>query len=222
MLTTVTRAAVPVLAVLQVAVSGCSKPEDTAGAAPNTAASDAGTRAAKRKAEKLETAVPYGKHVACSDLFPLTDSISRLRLDLGEVRDAGRTDSSATSVCLFFRAKKTGPHKSSSASDRISVPPGEEYCMIRVFCSLSEDADDFLARCEKRREVVTEDLGFPACVRVTMAGEQDRYSYKALDPDTGCRIEVSGGPTVTGEEVVKRCLTGAVDIVVKDRLTNFH
>jgi hypothetical protein len=216
-----------VAAALVAAGAGCSKRDDGSAKPTATGDSSSSVPAIKRKAERLQTAVPYGKHVDCHDLFPLEEFASRAQLDLGEIRDAGKTDSSATSVCLFHRAGKAPAGKEqkrklAAGGDRLGVMPGDEYCMVRVYCSLYEDSDEFLAKCEQRREQADDKLGFPLCVRVTMAGERDRYSYKAFDPDTRCRIEVSGGPSVTGEEVVKRCTTAAVDIINTERLAKYH
>src|SRR5262249_2420853 len=73
-------------------LASCSKKEAggeaaTASGTPAGSGKRAGNSGEKRTAEKLETAVPYGKHVACADLFPLAEFAARSKLDIGEIKD---------------------------------------------------------------------------------------------------------------------------------------
>lgn len=203
-------------------LAGCGKDE------PPPAPAEPPKKERKSTVIKVETAVPYGKRVACEDMIDLEAFAQHAELDLGEMRDRGETDSAATSVCAFMRAGE--PPKDNEQLKmwekqnlRLGVLPGDEYCMLTTHCSIIPPTpDEFEEACRAREDTINEDLGFPACVHQTQRATKWAYTYKVVHPATQCVIDVMGGPSVTDEELVQRCTKAAVALITKEGLSKHH
>jgi hypothetical protein len=207
-----------ILAVLVFGLAGCGKDE------PPPAPAEPPKKERKSTVIKVETAVPYGKQVTCEDLIDLEAFAQHTELDLGEVRDRRETNSAATSVCAFMRAGS--PPKDNEQLKmwekqnlRLGVLPGDEYCMLTTSCSvIPPTPEEFEEACRERNNTINEDLGFPACVHQTQRATKWAYTYKVVDPETQCVIDVMGGPSVTDEELVQRCTKAAVALITRASL----
>lgn len=177
----------------------------------------------KSNVVKVETAVPYGKHVACEDMLDLAEFAEATGLDLGQMRDRGKSLSSATSVCAFMRAgeppKDDAQLKKFQKNAKLGVLPGDEYCMVRTYCSEATNQEDFEEKCEKGGDQLNVSLSVPACVHRSQRATEWAYTYKVIDPDTKCRFEVLGGPSVTDENLVQLCAKASIDLISKEDLT---
>ena len=169
----------------------------------------------KSNVVKLTTAVPYGKHLACADVFPDTAIFTETMGDeIGEIRDKSKSNSSATMVCSLIRAGEppTSPKELKTLEEKyakLGVLPGDEYCMISAYCSLANDEDSFKAKCEEEGNQRSSLEGSFACLRSTEKGAEYSYTYKFIEPDTKCTIEAMAGPSVNDEAMVKNCAVAA-------------
>lgn len=173
---------------------------------------------------KITTAVPYGKHVACTDLIPdPAPYAAAIGGEIGEVRDRGKSNSEATAVCALIRAgepPKTDMELETLAEkyQKLGVLPGDEYCTVTAYCSLATDTERFKEKCEKDGRRVGVIDGQVACVRETQRGVEYAYTYRVIDPDTKCVLEVMGGPSVTDEALVQGCTSAALTTISTDNL----
>lgn len=177
---------------------------------------------------KIETSVPYGKKVACADLIPDPAPFSEAIGDeIGSVKDGSATNSKATAVCSLIRAGEPPVQdmKVESLKERAAVHgvlPGDEYCTVTAYCSLAVSADSLKESCEKRGHRMTVLDGQPACVRESQRAAKYAYTYQVIDPDTQCKLEVMGGPSVTDEPLVQGCTTAAMSSIGKSNVVKFE
>ncbi|MCP4444956.1 MAG: hypothetical protein GY811_06370 [Myxococcales bacterium] len=180
----------------------------------------------KSNVVKLKTAVPYGMHLACEDVFPDTAIFTETMGDeIGEIRDMSRSNSSATVVCSLIRAGEppSSPKELKTLEEKyakLGVLPGDEYCMISAYCSLDNDEDTFKAKCEEDGNQRTSLEGQFACVRATEKGAEYSYTYKFIEPDTKCSIEAMAGPSVNDEAMVKNCAVAAREAMTTASVSN--
>ncbi len=183
---------------------------------------------AKKKSNvtKLTTSVPYGKHLACEDVFPDTAIFTEAMGDeIGSIVDKGKSNSEATFVCSLIRAGEPpeSPKELKTLEDKyakLGVLPGDEYCMISGYCSLANDEDTFKAKCEKDGNSRSSIEGSFACLRATEKGVEYSYTYKFIEPDTKCTVEAMAGPSVNDEAMVKNCAIAARKAMVPASVAN--
>ena len=180
----------------------------------------------KNNVVKLTTAVPYGKHLACEDVFPDTAIFTEnIGDEIGSIKDKSASNSSATVVCSMIRAGEppSSPKELKTLEDKyakLGVLPGDEYCMVSAYCSLANDADSFRAECEKNgHQGGTLDGDF-ACVRATEKGVEYSYTYKFIEPDTKCVVEAMAGPSVNDEAMVRGCALAAKEAMTMASVAN--
>lgn len=180
----------------------------------------------KNNVVKLTTAVPYGKHLACEDVFPDTAPFTAAMGDeIGEIKDKSKSNSAATVVCSLIRAGEPpeSPKELKTLEDKyakLGVLPGDEYCMITAYCSLANDEDSFKAKCEADGHQRSSLAGQFACLRATEKGAEYSYTYKFIEPDTKCTLEAMAGPSVNDEEIVKNCALAARDAMTMQSVAN--
>lgn len=172
---------------------------------------------------KLTTAVPYGKHIACDHVIPKTAAFTdKLGPEhaIGSVKDKGTSNSSATFVCSMIKAGEPPPPGKDPETleekyGKLGVLPGDEYCQVSGYCSLANDEETFKRKCDEDSNRPDTMDGQFACVRATEKGAEYSYTYKFIEPDTKCTIEVMAGPSVNDEALVRSCALAARDTIVK-------
>ncbi len=206
---------------LFLSVTAC-KGEIEGGEQPETKAAEP----KKSNVVKLTTAVPYGKHLACADVFPDTALFTeKMGDEIGSIKDKSSSNSSASVVCSLIRAGEppSSPKELKTLEEKyakLGVLPGDEYCMISAYCSLAADLDSFRAECEKNgNQNATLDGDF-ACVRATEKGVEYSYTYKFIEPDTKCVVEAMAGPSVNDENMVRNCASAAKELMTMASVAN--
>ena len=175
---------------------------------------------------KLTTAVPYGKHVKCSELLPDPAVFTaKMGDEIGEIKDKSASNSNATAACSLIRAGEPpdSPKELKTLEDKYSklgVLPGDEYCMVTAYCSLANDEDTFRKKCEEDGNSPTTLDGQFACLRATEKGVEYSYTYKFIEPDTKCVIEAMAGPSVNEQEMVMNCALAARDAITMAGVAN--
>jgi hypothetical protein len=56
-------------------------------------------------------------------------------------------------------------------------------------------------------------MGSFACVKIVAQGSADVKSFRFLDAETRCVIEVRGGPSMTDNDFIARCAKAARDLI---------
>lgn len=217
---------------------GCSSSDESKGDKPEAAKKEKSDKP-KSNVKRIVTAVPSGKTVACTDLFPDISHFKELVADdIGEVKDRGKSNHSVSAVCAFMRGGEPPKNdsqlrKMKQENMKLGVLPGDEYCTVSINCTLATDESDFKDKCEAdaKREsdrgsrtqyVGNNAIGQFSCVRKTDRPPSDwAYTYKTIDPDTRCLVEVMGGPSVTDEELVQHCTLAAVQSITMANLKKY-
>ena len=175
---------------------------------------------------KIEMPVPAGRHVACTDLIPDLAPYSKgIGEDIGVLNDMTKTNTKATAMCALHKAGKApkqnmNPQTELEKTAIHGVLAGDEYCTVSTYCSIFMEDEDFTKKCEKDGNRLSELNGNRACVRETIRGPKYAYTYKIIEPDTKCLLEVMGGPSVTDENIVQGCARAAVDSINKGSIAN--
>ena len=184
----------------------------------------------KSNVVKVTTAVPYGEHLRCSDVFPdvaiFTERLGEGN-EVGEIKDKSKSNSSATMVCSLIRAGEppASPKELKTLEDKyakLGVLPGDEYCQIIAHCSLANDEDTFKRKCEEDGNQRSSLDGQFACLRSTEKGAEYSYTYKFIEPDTKCVLEAMAGPSVNEESMVRNCALAARDAMTQEGVANPH
>ncbi len=176
----------------------------------------------------LTTAVPYGKHIACDAVLPRVEAFTEKlgpEHEIGSIKDRGPSNSSATFVCSIIKAgdPPASPKELKTLEDKyakLGVLPGDEYCMVSGYCSLANDDETFKRKCDEDGNRPDTLDGQYVCVRATEKGAEYSYTYKFIEPDTKCSLEVMAGPSVNDEALVRKCALAARDLITKDGVAN--
>jgi hypothetical protein len=186
----------------------------------------------KSNIKKITLTVPPGQQVPCETIFDVEGFAAATELDIGSLKDRSKSNSSMTAVCAFHRAGEPPKDDKQLAewtknNRKLGVLPADEYCTVSLNCSVATDEKSLQERCEKDRlnpvgmtEYEDNDsFGHYACVRKTDRPPEDwAYTYRIIDPDTKCLLEVMGGPSVTSEELVQKCTRAGMDQITLDKL----
>jgi len=178
--------------------------------------------------ERIQMTVPYGKQAACTDVFDPAVFSQAIGDEIREMEDRGSSNKEASLSCAFHRAGEPPKddaqlRKYEQEGLKLGVLPGDEYCMVTAYCSLAADAESFKKQCEQRGDSMNVSaVGQPACVHITQRGVENAYSYKVIDPETRCVLEVLGGPSVTDETLVQNCTRAALEDITPGELKNFR
>jgi hypothetical protein len=218
------------------AATGCesSGKSDTAASPPSAdpAAPTAGDPAAPppksgSNIERIPIAVPYGKRVDCASVVDMALFSKYIGGEIGEVKDRGASNSEASMSCAFIRAGKPPAsdaqlRKYQREGQKLGVLPGDEYCMVTAYCSMATDEERFKKKCDADKDSLSESVGQAACVHTSQRGTKYAYTYRVIDPDTRCTLEVMGGPSVTDEPLVQNCTRAALEDISLAELKNYH
>jgi hypothetical protein len=174
---------------------------------------------------KIETPVRPGVQVPCDELLSAGDVAALLEEETVTIKDDSSTKPDETAVCRIHKDGKppsiAAQERASEKSGILGVLPGDEICTIEARCSTPSSVEGLVERCEDRGDVVNEDLGVPACVHSTQRGTRWAYTYRVYDTETQCIFRVLGGPSVTDEELVRRCTDVALTVTTPDSLAAY-
>lgn len=221
------RCSILVLAAL-LAISACKSEGDEVPAGPAPTGTPPGQPVPHTSnIVTIRTAVPYGKQVSCADVIDPSLFSKHIGDKIGEVKDRAKSNSESSLSCGLIRAGD--PPKTDAQLRRfqregmkLGVLPGDEYCLVTAYCSLVTDMDAFKKKCEDQGDQSNDAVGQFACVHTTQRGTKDAYTYRTIDPETQCLLEVMGGPSVTDEPLVQNCTRAALEDILPDELKNFH
>lgn len=213
---------------IAVAVAGfaCGKKEDPEEFAKKQAEQLQKEKYGDMKVHKIEVPVAGGKKIACTDLVDIAKFGEYLQ-DEVELTDFNKhtRQKDASAVCKVIRSGER-PSKEEQAKllaqhGKLGVLGGDTYCEMRYYCSLPEQTD-FEKNCQMRQNASgNRDLGVFACVTMSQRGPDDAFRYKLVEPDTGCVIDVLGGDSVVGEEIVKSCAKAGLESMKADVLDKY-
>lgn len=183
----------------------------------------------KEPAVKVNVPVQGGKKIACADIINVDAFNAALAGPLAggtvtlEDFNAHSRQKDASAVCKLImegeRPSKEEQEKLLIQHGKIGLIPGDGVCEIRAYCSLP-DQPDFEKKCREHGSG-HRDLGVFACVTISQRGPADAYRYKLVEPDTKCVLDVLGGDSVVGDEIVRACAKGALDSMTADSLKNY-
>jgi hypothetical protein len=185
-------------------------------AASQAAAAVAPAAPARSNIERVSIAVPYGVQVSCSAVIDPALFSKYIGDKIGEVKDRSKSNSDSSMTCALIRAGKPPTsdaqlRKFEREGMKLGVLPGDEYCQVTAYCSLVTDDEQFRQKCDAARDSNNEAVGQFACVHTTQRGTAEAYTYRVIDPDTRCVLEVQGGPSVTDESLVQNCTRAALE-----------
>jgi hypothetical protein len=207
-------------------LAACSSSE---GAGAEAARLEAEAEAKKKAAEpstakKVSPPVAGRANISCEQLIDLPGFAAAL----GEkepltVKDVTKSQAEATASCALVRGgKRPSPAEQErmlKKSRRLGVLPGDELCGVTAFCWTVEEEDHFKRRCKEQGFQDDESLGFYACLQIVATGANDVFSFRILDSDTKCVLQVRGGPSLVDNAVISTCAKAATDLIGPPQIT---
>lgn len=216
----------PVLMLLIAVATPACKGDKEPAPSGEKAAAPSGKPAHKSNIERVQMAVPFGKQVACTGVFDPATFAKATGVEQGEMKDKSLSNKEASTSCAFHRGG-TPPkddaqlRKFEKEGMKLGVLPGDEYCMVTVYCSIPPTTpEEFKANCEKRGDATNDAVGQLACVHQSQRGTENAYTYKVTHPASHCLLEVMGGPSVTDETLVQNCTRAAIEDLTPGELSS--
>lgn len=175
-------------------------------------------------APKQRAPVANSRKLDCSQLIDMTS----FREALGEkepmaMRDVSKGVAEANASCSLLRGGRALSPKEQEAlikrTGKLGVIAGDELCNITVNCNTVEKEESFLARCKELKLAQDESAGFTACVKKVPHGPVDVMSFRFLDPETKCVIEVRGGPSMVDNDFIGKCAKAARDLIGPEQIS---
>jgi hypothetical protein len=233
-----TAAGIVALITIGAATGACSSDGDSAKKYAEEQAKKA--QAEKRGTMEVETIdVPIrgGVRIECPDLFTdvaafsagiaagstiADDTVHMTQLD---ARQQIKRQPGVNAICEFIRdgerPSAEEQKKMSEKTERLGVLPDDPYCEIRVDCGRPAQ-DDYESKCRGMpQHEANRSLGIFACVLKSQRAERDAFRFKFFEPDTGCFLDVLGGPSVTGEEIPLACAKAAMDQIKAESIAKY-
>jgi hypothetical protein len=210
-----TRATVLMVLFAVVAAPGCKGDKEPPPSGEKAA--PAGKPEHKSNIERVQMAVPFGKQVACTGVFDPATFAKATGMEQGDMKDKSLSNKEASTSCAFHRGGAPPSNdaqlkKFEKEGMKLGVLPGDEYCLVTVYCSIPPTTpEDFKASCEKRGDATNDAVGQLSCVHQSQRGVENAYTYKVTHPATKCLLEVMGGPSVTDETLVQNCTRAAIE-----------
>ena len=198
---------------------------------------EAGLREAQREAEaeakrmgsaepaapKQRAPVTGSRKIDCNQLIDMT----AFRESLGEkeplsMRDVSKGNAEANASCSLLRGGRTPTPREQEAiikrTGKLGVLPGDELCNVTALCNTVEDPERFKKRCAELHLEDDESMGSYACIKIVPHGGADVKSFRFLDPETKCVIEVRGGPSMADNDFITACAKAARDLIGPDQI----
>lgn len=209
------------LAALAAALPACkgNSEEEGALAMKREAEEEARRLAAQTpSAPKMRAPVAGSRKIDCTQLIDMP----AFREALGEkeplsMRDVSKSNAEANASCSLLRGGRTPTAKEQEAiikrQGRLGVIPGDELCNVSAFCNTIEEEERFKKRCAELKMTEDESMGSFACVKLVAHGSADVKSFRFLDAETKCVLEVRGGPSMTDNDFITRCAKAARDLI---------
>jgi len=178
----------------------------------------------KKKAAQPSTARKVSPPVAGRAAIPCEQLVdaAAFTASIGEkepltVKDVSKSQAEATASCSLIRGgKRPSPSEQEAMlkkQRRLGVIPGDELCNVTAFCWVVEDDAHFKTRCKELGNADDESLGFYACRQTVAQGADDVYSFRFLDADTKCVLQVRGGPSLIDNAVIESCAKAASELI---------
>ena len=174
----------------------------------------------KSKVTRHKTPVPGKRVIPCEQLF----DAGKFSNILGESVAIKTQASKRFTASCSIRRVGTPPSKRQQEAllqnrRRLGVLPGEEICTVRVDCWYPPlPLERFEKKCLNDGHRRNKSLGVFACVRETQKGVHKNYSYRFIDPDTTCTLEVVSGPSMTEEERLQSCAQAAMQVLSEESI----
>lgn len=200
-------------------------------------AEEEGMRAAQREAEEEAKRMASGTPAAPKQRAPVAGSrkldcnqlidMTGFREALGEkeplaMRDVSKGHAEANASCSLLRGGRTPTPKEQEAiikrTGKLGVLAGDELCNISALCNTVEDPERFKKRCGELKFEDDESMGSYACIKYLPHGGVDVKSFRFLDPETKCVIEVRGGPSMADNDFITNCAKAARDLIGPEQI----
>jgi hypothetical protein len=174
-------------------------------------------------APKQRAPVSGSRKLDCNQLIDMTG----FREALGEkeplaMRDVSKGAADANASCSLLRGGRTPTPKEQQAiikrTGKLGVIGGDELCNVSAFCNTVEEEGRFKKRCGELKRQDDESMGSYACVKILPHGGTDVKSFRFLDAETRCVIEVRGGPSMTDNDFITRCAKAARDLIGPEQI----
>ena len=168
-----------------------------------------------RPADRIEVAVPQGRHLPCTQLMdPPAYTAALGEVEPLTVRDSTGAMGDATTSCSLIRGGERPDAKQQEKiikkQGRLGSIPGDEVCNVSVYCWVVDDAAKFASRCTATANdpglaADTTSTGGFACKNTKPQGEFDIDSYKFYDAEARCLFAVRGGPSMVDNDFIATC-----------------
>jgi hypothetical protein len=181
--------------------------------------------ATQKAAPKMRAPVQGSRKLECTQLIDMP----AFREALGEkeplsMRDVSKSVVDANASCSLLRGGKVLSPREQEAlikrTGKLGVLPGDELCNITAFCNTIEEEERFKKRCSELKMQDDETTGAYACVKTVQHGGADVKSFRFLDAETRCVIEVRGGPSMSDNDFIARCAKAARDLIGPEQIAD--
>jgi hypothetical protein len=201
-------------------IAGCkSSAEEGAEAARKEVEAEVKRKAAApTTAKKVAPPVAGRARIPCEQLIDAAGFTAALgEKDPLTIKDVSTSQAEAAASCSLVRGGTRPTQAQQEAmlkkSRRLGVMAGDDICNVTAFCWTVEDDAHFKQRCKDQGFQDDDSLGFYACVQVVAQGADDVRTFRVLDDDTKCVLQVRGGPSMTDNAVISTCAKAAHDLI---------
>jgi hypothetical protein len=169
-------------------------------------------------ATKMRAPVQGARKIECTQLIDMPSFREVLEeKEPLSMRDVSKSNADANVSCSLIRGGRMLSIKEQQAlikrSGKLGVLPGDELCNITAYCGGIEEDGAFKKRCAELKRKDDDSMGSYACVQIVPHGAVDVMSFRFLDPETKCVIEVRGGPSMTDNAFIASCAKAARDLI---------
>jgi hypothetical protein len=182
-----------------------------------------------KPANRIKSPVAKGTRVPCTQLIdPAAFTNALGEIEPLTVRDSTGTMLDATASCTLIRGGERPDTKAQEAlikkTGRLGTLPGDPECIVTLYCWVVEDGEKFKERCTPSPDhpgSKTPDetaTGGWACRDTSPQGAFDIDSFKFIDADSKCLVQINGGPSVTDNERIATCARTARETISAENL----
>jgi hypothetical protein len=212
------------IVLVAVLAAGCGKDTGAADEVAREAAAEMKRKEAEGGVAKVQKApVAEGVAIPCERLL----APEKFTEVLGEVapltvRDNTKANVQTNAACELIRggepltmAQQAEKRKKEAT---LGVLPGDIVCYVHAVCSTIETAERFRKSCAKLGANNDESMGTFACMQVVPTGAKDPVVFHFFDDDTKCILKVGGGPSMTDNDLIRKCANTARDTIGPDQI----